>query len=101
MRFEGPLGRCLKAPQPCILQADDLRRAKTVSLQDFPSAKMMLDTTDSRFASRVAGLPLEEFLVFKKLYKVELADNEYIDSSSDEDDSDDDDDINVHTKNTK
>lgn len=71
-------------------QAADVRRTPS-ALLDTPSLQMMFDTTDSRFASRVARLPLEEYTIFKEIHKRELENEKALYDDTDEDDRDDSD----------
>jgi len=62
---------------------------------DNPNLDDIMDTPDDIFAEHIAGMPLEEFLAFKDIYRAEsevsIWDEEGVAEESDEEESDDED----------
>jgi mTERF domain-containing protein, mitochondrial len=66
------------------------RKMKEGEISKNPKLTLLVDTDDKKFATKVCGVTLDEYEVFKELFKKELEDLE--DEKEDEDDLDDDDD---------
>lgn len=77
------LERCGKYRTP------NLKQSEKVPTNN-PSLSEIYDTSEDEFAINIAGVTLEEFIVFQTLYDDEMKKSKGADSDSDSDESDDD-----------
>ncbi|XP_034255226.1 transcription termination factor 4, mitochondrial-like [Thrips palmi] len=77
------LERCGKYKTPNLKQSDKVPTTN-------PSLSEIYDTPDDEFAIKIAGVTLEEFIVFQTMFDEEMKQAKSADSNSDSDESDDD-----------